>query len=179
MLPPMLEFDVNPLSRRRLMLFAVVAFVVSSATILTAWGFQLIGGYLPCPLCLEQRVPYYVGIPLALLAVWFAAVGRVPASRVLLFAFAAVMAYGCYLGVYQAGAEWGFWPGPTDCATADTSVRSASSLLETLSTTRVVSCTEPALRVFGLSFAGWNAVASAFLTLLGLVGALGGRARTR
>jgi len=170
---------VDPLSRRRLALFAAAVFVVSSATILTAWGFQLIGGYLPCPLCLEQRVPYYVGVPVALLAIWLAAVGRVRASRILLFAFAVVMAYGLYLGVYQAGAEWGFWQGPTDCATADTSVRSAGSLLQTLSKTKLVSCTEPALRIFGLSFAGWNAVVSLILVLVALVGALGGRARAR
>tara|TARA_R110002020_G_scaffold37830_21_gene114121 strand:- start:750 stop:1277 length:528 start_codon:yes stop_codon:yes gene_type:complete len=173
------EFDVDPLSRRRLTLFAGAAFVVASATILTAWGFELIGGYMPCPLCLEQRVPYYLGIPIALAAVWLASVGRVRASRVLLFGFAAMMAYGFYLGVYQAGAEWGFWAGPTDCATADTSVRSAGTLLETLSQTRVVSCTEPALRVLGLSFAGWNAVMSAVLALIGAVGALGGRTRAR
>ncbi|MGX1309611.1 disulfide bond formation protein DsbB [Amorphus suaedae] len=170
---------MDPLSRRRLMLFAAAAFAVSSATILTAWGFQLIGGYMPCPLCLEQRVPYYVGIPIVLVAVWLASVGRVRATRVLLIAFAAVMAYGCYLGVYQAGAEWGFWRGPTDCATADTMVRDAGSLLQTLGETHIVSCTDPALRIFGLSFAGWNAVASAFLVLIGLVGALGGRSRTR
>lgn len=179
MLPPMLEFEVDPLSRRRLTLFAAAAFVVASMTILIAWAFQLIGGYLPCPLCLEQRVPYYVGIPIALLAIWLAAVGRVSTSRVLLFGFAAVMAYGLYLGVYQAGAEWGFWPGPTDCATADTSIRTAGNMLETLSQTRVISCTEPALRILGLSFAGWNAVVSAFLVLIGLVGALGGRSRSR
>ena len=170
---------MDPLSRRRLILFAAAAFVVASAAILIAWAFQLIGGYLPCPLCLEQRVPYYIGIPMTLLAIWLAAVGRVSTPRVLLFGFAAVMAYGFYLGAYQAGAEWGFWPGPTDCATADTSVRSAGSLLETLNETRVVSCTEPALRVLGLSFAGWNAVVSALLVLIGLVGALGGRTRTR
>lgn len=170
---------MDPLSRRRLILFAAAAFVVASAAILIAWAFQLIGGYLPCPLCLEQRVPYYIGIPMTLLAIWLAAVGRVSTPRVLLFGFAAVMAYGFYLGTYQAGAEWGFWPGPTDCATADTSVRSAGSLLETLGQTRVVSCTEPALRVLGLSFAGWNAVVSALLVLIGLVGALGGRTRTR
>ena len=30
------------------------------AAIATAWGFQLIGGYVPCKLCLEQRIPYYL-----------------------------------------------------------------------------------------------------------------------
>jgi len=174
----MLEPGLNPLSRRRLMIFAGAAFVIAATAIVTAWGFQLIGGYMPCPLCLEQRVPYYAGIPLTLLAVWLASVGRVTGARLLLFAFAVVMAYGLYLGTYQAGAEWGFWPGPTDCAGADTSTRDAGSLLQTLNQTRVVSCTEPALRVFGLSFAGWNALVSALMVLIGLVGALGGRERT-
>lgn len=175
----MLESRLNPLSRRRLMMFAAAAFLIAATAIVTAWGFQLIGGYMPCPLCLEQRVPYYVGIPIVLLTVWLASVGRVRGARILLFAFALVMAYGAYLGIYQAGAEWGFWQGPTDCATADTSVRDAGSLLKTLGDTHIVSCTEPALRVLGLSFAGWNAVVSLLLVAIGLLGALGRRERTR
>ncbi|MEP3665226.1 MAG: disulfide bond formation protein B, partial [Roseibium sp.] len=37
------------------------------AAIATAWGFQLVGGFVPCKLCLEQRIPYYAGLPLAAL----------------------------------------------------------------------------------------------------------------
>ncbi|MEW5422402.1 disulfide bond formation protein B [Amorphus sp. 3PC139-8] len=154
------------------MLVAGLALVLALATILAAWGFELIGGYVPCPLCLKQRIPYYVGIPLAALALWVAAVGRVTTGRLLLFAFALVMAYGCYLGVYQAGAEWGFWTGPTDCAPADTMIRNAGSLLDTLKTTQIASCTDPALRILSLSFAGWNAVVSFVLALVSLLGAL-------
>ena len=40
-----------------------------AATVGTALGFQHIGGYIPCKLCLEQRMPYYVGVPLMALAV--------------------------------------------------------------------------------------------------------------
>ena len=45
-----------------LVLFAAIA------VILTALGFQYIGGYAPCPLCLQQRYAYYAGIPLVFLA---------------------------------------------------------------------------------------------------------------
>ena len=45
-------------------------------------------------------------------------------------------------------------------------------MLQALQTTRVVSCTEAIWRMFGLSFAGWNAVASAGLAGLALLSAL-------
>ena len=39
-----------------------------AATVGTALGFQHIGGYIPCKLCYEQRMPYYVGVPLMAVA---------------------------------------------------------------------------------------------------------------
>lgn len=162
-------------SRRCLVVLAALALVIAAATILGAWGFELIGGYVPCPLCLKQRIPYYVGVPLAAIALFLAVGGRAQLGRLALLLFAVVMAYGLYLGIYQAGAEWGYWPGPTDCAPADTSVRNAANLLQTLQTTRIASCTDPAIRILSLSFAGWNAIVSFVLVLIGLAGAMAGR----
>ena len=54
---------------------------------------------------------------------------------------------------------------------------SAAGMLNALKSTRVVSCTEASWRLLGLSFAGWNAVASAAVALLALAAALGLRAR--
>lgn len=157
---------------RRLVLLLIAGGLVS---ILTAWGFQTIGGYVPCKLCLEQRIPYYVGLPLALLALvlmlrplpargGLAAIG-------LLVAVAAIFAWGAGLGVYQAGAEWGWWAGPTDCGGGGGLTSSAATMLNALRTTRVVSCTEASWRMLGLSFAGWNAVISAGIAVLALAGA--------
>lgn len=145
------------------------------ASILTAWGFQLIGGYVPCKLCLEQRIPYYVGLPLALLALLVMlretpAQGRLVVT-VLLLAVAAVFAWGAGIGAYQAGAEWGFWAGPADCGGGGGMPDSAANMLNALRSTRVVSCTEASWRMFGLSFAGWNAVISAGVAVLALAGA--------
>lgn len=145
------------------------------ASILTAWGFQLIGGYVPCKLCLEQRIPYYVGLPLALLALLVMLRGTPAQGRlvvtVLLLAVAAVFAWGAGIGGYQAGAEWGFWSGPADCGGGGGMPDSAANMLNALRSTRVVSCTEASWRMFGLSFAGWNAVISAGIAVLALAGA--------
>lgn len=144
---------------------AGVALVVMVAAIGTAWGFQIFGGIQPCPLCLEQRVPYYIAIPLTLLALVVA--GRVPmVARVLLLAAAAAMVWGAGLGVYHAGAEWAFWPGPNTCGNTGQEVRDASSLLEALETTELITCTQETGRVLGLSFAGWNVVAASVAALL-------------
>jgi len=146
------------------------------ATIAGAWGFQLIGGYIPCPLCLEQRIPYYVGIPLAIAAM-AAALIKAPAWlwRVLLLAIAIAFAWGAWLGIYQAGAEWGFWLGPADCsAGAAPAATSAGDLLSQIEGMHIVSCTEASWRFpagWGLSFAGWNAVVSLVLACTALWGA--------
>lgn len=139
-----------------------------TASIAAAWGFQLIGGYLPCKLCLEQRIPYYAGLPLGLLALLALMTRRTGVATVLLLLVAAVFAYGAGLGAYQAGAEWGFWMGPSDCGGGGATPRSAANMLQALQNTRVVSCTEASWRMFGLSFAGWNMVASAAVAVLAL-----------
>jgi disulfide bond formation protein DsbB len=157
------------MTQGRSLALVVLLVVGGLATIATAWGFQLIGGYVPCALCLEQRIPYYAGLPLAVLAALLLWQDAAAFTRTLLLvAVAAIFAYGAGLGVYQSGAEWGFWAGPTDCGGGSTAPVSAANMLNALRETRVVSCTEASWRMFGLSFAGWNAVASTGLALLAL-----------
>ena len=47
--------------------------------------------------------------------------------------------------------------------------------MKQLQTTRIVACSEAAWRFLGLSLAGWNALASAGLFLLAVLGLLRGR----
>lgn len=166
-----------PDTARRHLLAPAIVTVVGAATIAAAWGFELIGGYVPCALCLEERVPYYAGVPIALLALIVAFAGaQTWLVRLLLIIVAAVFAYGAFLGTYHAGAEWGFWPGPADCAAgAAPPADSAADLLSQIQGMRIVSCTEATWRFpadWGLSFAGWNAVASLFLVVVALWGAI-------
>jgi disulfide bond formation protein DsbB len=155
---------------------ALAATLIAAATIAAAWGFELIGGYVPCALCLQERIPYYIGVPVALAAL-IASLIAVPAwlPRLLLLAAALIFAYGAYLGIYHAGAEWGFWPGPTGCAAgAAPATTSATDILSQIENMRIVSCTDASWRFpadWGLSFAGWNAAISVVLALVALWGA--------
>ncbi len=165
-----------PLSLTAPRLSALVVTLLSAATIAAAWAFELIGGYVPCALCLEERIPYYLGVPVALaalLAAWFVAPARL--ARLLLLLAALIFAWGAYLGIYHAGAEWGFWQGPADCgAGAAPPTTSAADILSQMEGIRIVSCTEASWRFpagWGLSFAGWNAAISVLLAAVALWGA--------
>lgn len=139
---------------------AMLAFFVSAHALAAAWAFELIGGYVPCPLCLAQRVPYYVALPLLAVTI-VAADRRWPACvvRGALAIAGLLFLYGLSLAVQQSGAEWGFWDGPKDCAqAAGPGPAAVGDLLKGLGSTVIVSCTEVRWRFLGLSFAGWNAV---------------------
>src|SRR5262245_38475017 len=92
---------------------AIVVAIGGAATILGAWYFQYGLGLRPCPLCLEQRHPYCFAIPLAVFVLMGDTVGS--RRRVLLAGLAVIaglMLWNAGLGVYHAGAEWKWWPGP-------------------------------------------------------------------
>jgi disulfide bond formation protein DsbB len=156
---------------------ALALFVVSFGTLLGAWYFQYVVGLAPCPLCLDQRIPYYIVIPLSLLLA-IAARARVP--RWLVCAGFAVMLVaalcGAALGAYHAGVEWRFWPGPADCTGPLADLRSGGSLLDQLNGVHVVRCDEAAWRFLGISLAGYNALISLAIATIATYGFLALRA---
>ena len=138
----------------------------TAASILTALGFQYIGGYDPCPLCLMQRYAYYAAIPLLFIAM--ALTTEKPKLAGFFFLLVAIgFLANAGLGTYHAGAEWKFWPGPSTCSGEAKLPASAADLLKGMDN-RVVRCDEASWRLFGLSFAGWNVLLSLGLFGLGL-----------
>jgi disulfide bond formation protein DsbB len=134
--------------------------VIATAVILAALAFEHIGGYLPCPLCLQQRYAYYGGIPVTFAALVALSSGRARLAALLLFAVSLAFLANAGLGVYQAGAEWKYWPGPDTCGTIQAIGSTGGGLLDKLATTKVIRCDEIQWSFVGLSFAGWNVVVS-------------------
>jgi len=170
----MTEPSISAPPRRRAWIAAFLT-VAIAATVGSALAFQYIGGYIPCKLCYEQRIPYYVGIPVMALAL-LASVARLPAwvSRVLLAIGGLLMLYGLYLGVYHSGVEWGWWPGPTDCTDVAGPVDTGGNgVLDALDKFVPPSCDKAALRILGLSLAGWQAIAALILGTVAFKGAFG------
>ena len=145
----------------------------TAGTVGAALLFEHVGGYLPCALCLLERKPYYAGVPLAMMALLSIRL-KAPSllTRALLVLVAGAMLYSLVLGVYHAGVEWKAWAGPADCATVSGTDLSGD-LLSQIDRVKPPSCDRAAGRFLGLSFAGWNAVASAILALVALVAAFG------
>jgi len=154
---------------------ALAIFVLAAATLIGAWYFEFVLKLAPCPLCLEERLPYHIVIPLALL-VAIAALVRAPAKLVSVGFVAIIVAMLCSaaLGAYHAGVEWRWWAGPTDCTGPLTDLKAGGSLLNQLQSVHVVRCDEAAWRFLGLSLAGYNVLISLVLAAIAAFG-LGAR----
>ena len=143
---------------------ALVLAGVSFAALAAAWVFQF-SGYPPCSLCLEERIPYYAAVPGGLLAA-FLAHKRPGLAAFIVAALALGFLYNAGLSTYHAGAEWHFWPGPDTC-TSNGDLLQPKSLSQALRQNNVVRCDEAAIRIFGVSLAGYNVLISASLAAFG------------
>lgn len=144
-----------------LQLRAIGAASGSLALLLAAFGFQIIGGLAPCPLCLWQRWPHAVAVVLGFLILVFPA-------RWIAAAGALAMITGAGIGLWHAGIELRWWPGPGTCTAPVAGDMDPADLLDQILAAPVVLCDEVAWSLLGISMAGWNAIASAVLAFLWL-----------
>jgi disulfide bond formation protein DsbB len=131
--------------------------LVSLALILGALGFQYIGGYPPCEMCMWQRYPHFATIAIGLGGGLLLSMGALPrsfAKPVAALAILGIAVTGA-LGVYHAGVEWHWWAGPSSCTGAAFLASGPLNL-----NAHVVSCDHAAWRLFGISMAGYNAIIS-------------------
>jgi disulfide bond formation protein DsbB len=148
---------------------AAAVFVLSLATLGGAWYFQFVLKYQPCHLCLIQRIPYYIVIPLSFvlaIAAWYHAPRPFVVSGLVLLAAAALISAA--LGAYHAGIEWGFWEGPSDC----TGLSDLSGGFDQLNSIHIVPCDKAAWRLLGISLAGYNVLISLALAVISACGLL-------
>lgn len=136
-----------------------LCFALGFVVIATALASEIYGGLIPCALCLKQRVPYYVALPLLALAFVYAPHGG-QAARGLLVTVGVIFLIGAGLGVYHAGIEYGSWDGPATCGGGGALAPSTDALFQALQTKSIVRCDAPAWTLFGISLAGYNALAS-------------------
>ncbi|MFC2967680.1 disulfide bond formation protein B [Acidimangrovimonas pyrenivorans] len=132
----------------------------SAALLLGALGFQYIGGYRPCELCLLQRWPHGIAIALALVALYLP-FRLVPALGAL------TMAVSTGFGLYHTGVEQKWWQGPSECTSStDITHQSAQQLLDQIMSAPITRCDEVQWTFLHLSMASWNAILSLLLALV-------------
>ncbi len=151
---------------------AAIVVVVGLLTLGFVYFYQYVMLLAPCPLCLEQRLAYYVSVPLAFLLLLGANHGA--ARKVLLLGFlaiAAIMLWNTGLSIFHAGVEWKLWQGPTDCSGPIDKFGSVTNILNQLQRISLVRCDEAAWRFLGISMAGYDVVVSFGLAVVAAWGA--------
>ena len=126
-----------------------------------AFIFQFLG-YLPCAMCLWQRWPHAAAVVIGLVAL------AVP-GRALPWLGALAAATTSAIGVFHAGVEQGWWPGPSSC-TGGGGGALTGDLLST-DGPRLIMCDQISWQMLGISMAGWNAILSAVLVILWIAAA--------
>jgi disulfide bond formation protein DsbB len=149
-------------------IIAVFSAAMLMAALLSALLAQYGFGLEPCELCLQQRWPYYIGVPLALvLALMVKAHFSARALKYTQAVFLILLCWSLYLAIRHSGVEWGWWPGPATCTDTNGFPIQTIELLAQLKSYKFVPCDKPAWKLFGLlSFANLNALLSAFLVAL-------------
>lgn len=140
----------------------IAALILASLTIVLALASQYGGGLIPCDLCLKQRWPYYIGIPILLATAFLT--GRL--RQVGLAIGSTIFLFSVVLASYHVGVEQKFWPGPATCGGGLAMPETIEDLHSILSR-GAVSCDTPAFTLFGISMAGYNALIS--FIILGLL----------
>jgi disulfide bond formation protein DsbB len=131
----------------------LLAGVGSALLLLTAFGFQYIGGLAPCAMCLWQRWPHVA-------AVLLSAIGAAIPSAKIALAGAGTMLANAGISLYHTGVERDWWEGPTTCTGGlDLTKMSIEDLLNPNIGSGIVMCDQVAWEMFGLSMASWNGVA--------------------
>ena len=120
-------------------------------------------GYLPCQLCMYQRLPWAIVIVLGLLAYFMPKYGKG-----LLYMSAIVLLFGTVLAVFHAGVEYGFWQGLESCG-GEYILSSGADLLSALDTQTVPRCDKASWTLFGISMAGYNALISLDASVFSLI----------
>lgn len=135
-----------------LRLAALMALFIPAAALGTALTSQYGFGLAPCEMCHWQRWPHYAALVPALAALLLPMGTGVKRSLIILAAL--LVASSGLIGAFHAGVEYQWWPGLTSCS------MTGAATLESIWNTPLTRCDVPAFTLFGISMAGYNAIAS-------------------
>ena len=150
----------NTTPSQRVALFVALA---SGGALAVALVSEHVFGLLPCELCYMQRTPFALTLVFGALC----AMPAVPAreKRIVIAHCAALFVLSASFAGYHVGVEELWWEGPTSCS--GTQALSMQGLASALTQSASPGCEEAAVRVLGISMAGYNFIASLVLAIIG------------
>lgn len=137
----------------------LVALAVPMALLGGAYGFQYIGGLVPCEMCWWQRYAHFAALGLAVAAF------VLPVKRFFVALSGLALAAASAIGGYHAGVEYGWWKGLTECTTT-VSFSNGGDPLAAIMAAPVIRCDVVQWKLMGISMAGYDFLISGAAALV-------------
>ena len=133
--------------------------------LLSAFYLEYFHGALPCDLCITQR--WFHGAIIGYSFIIILIINKTLISNKLLVLVGAILWLSSSLaGLYHFGIEMNFWTGPDGCSS---NIDFSKDTLTYILNKSPIKCYEVMFEIFGLSLAGWNALASLIIFLLAII----------
>ena len=139
---------------------AVVVLAGSLALLAGAYGFEHIGGLVPCEMCWWQRWALMATAALAAAALLVRS--RAVTSKMIAGLAILGLAGNAAIALFHAGVEQKWWQGLTRC-TAPPLAGDARSMMADILAQPLVRCDAIPWQMLGISMAGWNFTVSLLL----------------
>jgi disulfide bond formation protein DsbB len=145
-----------------------VIFFISVLILISAYFIEHVLGYEACNLCLTGRIPYFFVVAFSLIFFFFKNLKKI----ILIFIFVSFIS-GVLIAFYHVGIEQGFFDESLVCQIKGLKQDvSTSELLKKLESTKVKSCKDISLKIFGLSLATINLFISLLLSIITFINIL-------
>ena len=141
--------------------FLVSVLVFTSLVLVSAFIIEHQLGHKPCKLCLYERIPYFLSIPLIIKMLFIKKY-----ERVTLLILSLIFISSTALAFYHFGIEEDFFNEPLACTTGDLSKTLSKEELLELLTQQSISGKDVSFRILGLSLAAINAIFSLILSVI-------------
>lgn len=127
----------------------LLALAVPLALLGGAYGFQYIGGLVPCEMCWWQRYAHFAALGLAVAAF------VLPVRKLWTALSGLALASAAAIGGYHAGVEYGWWKGLTECTTM-VSFSNGGDPLAAIMAAPAIRCDVVQWKLLGISMAGYD-----------------------
>ena len=140
--------------------FIKIIFLVSLASIISAYFIEYALGHQPCNLCLIERIPYGLAIVLIILNHIL-----IKNKRFIILLLILVFSFSLIISFYHFGIEQGIFEESAVCGLKDASnIVSKEELLKQLQV-KNVSCKDVTFRILGFSLTSFNIIISLILVI--------------
>ena len=138
----------------------LLIFVYSIIAVLSAIYIEKVLGYLPCKLCIYQRIPFLVAIFICFLGYNYFKSDRILIALIITFTLSTALAG------YHFGIENSIFEEYSGCSNTNIDITDKEKIMETLGMAK--NCKEVEFTILGISLSGLNFLTSLLIVLFSL-----------